>query len=410
MSQENTVLVINSPKGTLPNNAPGTNGAEDLMKYARYFEAMAGGMAPGTNQVDVHRGTTDAAPVAASAIITCAAVQSGDTVTVNGQALTATQQNARGTITPTTSGIDVDDTVTINGVAFTAKNLHAKGTVTFSSADAADNITVGATTFVGTTGAVTPGAATYSVDTGDNEAAASFAAQVNAHAVAGALVVATASSAVVTIRALSAGTAGNSIVLTSTDGTDTAVSGSGTLAGGAAQAAREFDISGTNDQCVTSLLGAIQTEYGTQTSALYGVITAWASSSTVVTVRAVAAGTGGNAITLVSSDAQLAVSGSGTLAGGAAIGNNQFDFGGSNAETATSLAYALTNSSTAIVKDHVSGSASGAECTVSARQKGTCGNAITIASSGSRLAITGSLTRLAGGVGGNSTSVRQFKR
>lgn len=133
-----------------------------------------------------------------------------------------------------------DSASTIASAAATAIGKHASGTVTFSSADASDNITIAGTTdagesisvqFVGTTGAVTPGDATYSVDTGNNEAAASFVAQVNAHASAKKLVRASAASAVVTLRAVEHGTLGNSIALTATDGTDTALSGA-TLSGG----------------------------------------------------------------------------------------------------------------------------------------------------------------------------------
>lgn len=133
-----------------------------------------------------------------------------------------------------------ESAATIAGNTATEIGKHASGTVTFSAADAADNITVGATTFVGTAGAVTPGAATYSIDTGNTEAAASFVAQVKAHAVASTKVRATSSSAVATLRAIQGGTAGNSIVLTSTDAVDTAVSGSGTLSGATAD---ETDLS-----------------------------------------------------------------------------------------------------------------------------------------------------------------------
>jgi phage tail sheath gpL-like len=124
-----------------------------------------------------------------------------------------------------------DSASTIAGNIASEVGKHASGTITLSSADAADNVTIGTTTFVGTTGAVTPGDATYSVDTGNTAAAASLKAQINAHAVASQIVRAEVNSAVVTVRAVRGGTAGNSIVLTSTDGTDLAVSGSGTLTG-----------------------------------------------------------------------------------------------------------------------------------------------------------------------------------
>lgn len=122
-----------------------------------------------------------------------------------------------------------DSVTTIASAIATAVGKHATGTVTMASALAADNVVVGATTFVGTSGAVTLGAATYSIDTGNNAAAISLAAQINAHAVASTVVSAVANSAVVTLRALVSGVAGESIVLTSTNGTRLAVTGAGTL-------------------------------------------------------------------------------------------------------------------------------------------------------------------------------------
>lgn len=135
-----------------------------------------------------------------------------------------------------------DSASTIAGAIATAIGKHASQTVTFSAADAADNITIAGTTeggesvsvtFVGTAGAVTPGAATYSIDTGNNEACASFCAQVNAHADASKLVRASNASAVATLRAVQGGTAGNAITLSVTDAVDTLLGGA-TLAGGAA--------------------------------------------------------------------------------------------------------------------------------------------------------------------------------
>lgn len=222
---------------------------------------------------------------------------------------TAGAEHASGTITPTVSGIDVDDTLTIDVVDLTAKQHHATGTITPRAADADDNVVVGATTFVGTVGAVTPGDATYSVDTGDAEAATSLAAQINAHAVASTVVTATVVVDVVHLRAIAAGTDGNAIVLTSTDGTDLAVSGSGTLEGATDPTADEFDISGTDAQCVQSIADAI--EANEDLAALVTVET----SPTAVTVTAIAFGPEGNDIVLESSDAQIAVSGSGTLTG-----------------------------------------------------------------------------------------------
>lgn len=98
-----------------------------------------------------------------------------------------------------------------------------------------DVVTIGATAFTATDGAVTPGAATFDARTSNEATATSLAAQINAHATAGALVEAVAVGAVVEIRAKANTTAGNTIVLTYTDN-DTnvgaTVTGSGTLEDG----------------------------------------------------------------------------------------------------------------------------------------------------------------------------------
>lgn len=80
-----------------------------------------------------------------------------------------------------------------------------------------DTFTVAGVTFTAQSGAATLGEATFRADTGNNETAASIAAQINAHATASALVEATVESAVVTIKAKNAGSAGNDIGLSYTD-------------------------------------------------------------------------------------------------------------------------------------------------------------------------------------------------
>lgn len=191
-------------------------------------------------------------------------VRASGTVTVSGTA------TADGTISLYLGGDLVqvavasgDSASTIASAIATEIGKHASGTITLSAADAADNVTIGATTFVGTAGAVVAGAATYSIDTGDNAAATSLAAQINAHAVASTVVYAVANSNVVTVRAVAGGTAGNSIVLTSTDGVDLAVSGSGTLAGGTA--AEDHAVHASVSGAVVTLhaknVGAVANEY-----------------------------------------------------------------------------------------------------------------------------------------------------
>jgi hypothetical protein len=102
----------------------------------------------------------------------------------------------------------------------------------------ADTITVGATVFVAQSGAVTPGDATFRAATSEAATATSLAAQINAHATAGALVVAVADGEEVLLTAKGNTTAGNSIALAYSDeGTATVgatVSGETLEGGGAA--------------------------------------------------------------------------------------------------------------------------------------------------------------------------------
>lgn len=164
-----------------------------------------------------------------------AAAQAAGSLAVTGPA------TASGTVAIYVGGQRVPVAVTSGDSASTiATNIaaalgeHASGTVTLATAVAGTNVGVGATTFIGTTGAVTPGAATYSVDTSDSTAAGSLASQVTAHPVAGQLVRAVhGSGGLVNITALASGPTGNSIALTTTDTGKAAISAA-TLTGGSA--------------------------------------------------------------------------------------------------------------------------------------------------------------------------------
>lgn len=99
---------------------------------------------------------------------------------------------------------------------------HAKGLITITSyanlvSGTDDSVTVGATVFTAQVGAATPGATTFQAATSNTATATSLAAQINAHATAGALVYATSLLGVVTIRAIAEDTGGNAIVLGYTD-------------------------------------------------------------------------------------------------------------------------------------------------------------------------------------------------
>lgn len=121
---------------------------------------------------------------------------------------------------------------------------HASGRVTITSyanlVDGTDDtVTIGATAFTAQSGAATPGDATFQAATSNALTAISLAAQINAHATASTVVYAEAFGDTVFVRALSGGTAGNSIVFTYQQlgsGIGATVTGSGTLEDGTASA------------------------------------------------------------------------------------------------------------------------------------------------------------------------------
>lgn len=115
---------------------------------------------------------------------------------------------------------------------------HARGYFTITSyanlvSGTDDSVTVGATVFTAQVGAATPGTGTFQAATSNALTAASLAIQINAHATAGALVYAWAVDAVVYIRAIATGTAGNAIALAYTDNdTNVGATKSGTVLSG----------------------------------------------------------------------------------------------------------------------------------------------------------------------------------
>jgi phage tail sheath gpL-like len=220
--------------------------------------------------------------------------------------------------TATPVAVILNDTLSIAGTALTAKKGRASSTCTVATAIANDTVTINGVVFTGVTGAAVLGSPTFSVDTGNTETATSIAAQVNAYAspLLSGLVAARSASAVVTFYAVTPGTAGNAITLTSSSNTTLAVTGAGFLAGGAALTNNQFDFNGTDVTTGQAIAAAILAS----TTAAIQSVTATASSSTgVVTVTAKAPGVAGNAVTFTSSDGgRLAVTGSGFLAAGSA--------------------------------------------------------------------------------------------
>ncbi len=376
---------INVVGPTTDNPIKGNDWRGNLKRLSDVFKALAGGQRVGGYTVKART-----SGVCAAATATMAAVTTG-TVTVNGTTLTATQKNSRATAT--CAAVAAADTITVNGELFTSAKRNASSTAACATVLAGDTVTVGVTIFTGVAGAATLGAATFSVDTGDTATGASLATQINAHAVTSLLVSASSTTGTVTIRALLGGTAGNAIVLSSVGGTVTC-SGSGFLAGGTATTTTSFDaaIAGFNTKVAESLVTAINA------NAVTSLIVIASNALGVVTIRSLIPGTAGDAYTLTSSNGtRLAVTGSGFLAGGAALTNNTFDFSANNTTTAAALAAAINASTTSLVSGHVIATSALAVTTLTAIVPGIAGNAVTLASSdGTTMAVTGS-GRLIGG-------------
>ncbi len=285
-------LSVELPSGVDPVAAQLRGKAPRVAAFVALLRAVLGGSRSGRIRI----GTAGA-----SAVVTCAAVQAGDTVTVNGQALTAAQHNATGTLT-----ID-------NGENFTDGDKFTVGPVQFTAKTTPD------TGNTATTGQFAIGAsATLS--------AAAAAAAINAHFALQGLVTAVASGDAFTVRAVTGGTAGNAIVLSEDldqgAGGAFAVSGAGVLVNGAAVANNQFDMAGTNTQTAAALVAAVLAS----TTAAVNTIVYATSAAGAVTVRAKMKGTAGNAITLATSNgSRLAITGGvSRLAGGA---ESSYSFG-----------------------------------------------------------------------------------
>lgn len=215
----------------------------------------------------------------------------------------------------------VGNHVDINTKAMTAAQLHARAVATFTGAPtAAQTFTLGATVFVATAGAVVRGAATFSIDTSDTARAASLAAQINAHPVAGALVAAIAAAGVVSLRAIATGTGGNAIALAETcSNLAITAAGGGALAGaflegGAAASGDQWDYGDTDTQAAAALAACINRS---TTALVTGVVEATAAAG-VVTIRSATKGLVGNCIAVVKTGSPITLAGitSGLMTGG----------------------------------------------------------------------------------------------
>lgn len=127
----------------------------------------------------------------------------------------------------------------------------ADGTITVTSyanlvSDTDDSVTIEGVTLTAQAGAATPGTNTFQAATSNEATAASLAAQINAHPDLEDLVIATVVGAVVTVKAVDSGWAGNDIDVSYTDndtnvGITLAGLSGGKLSGGAGLFAGSFD-------------------------------------------------------------------------------------------------------------------------------------------------------------------------
>jgi hypothetical protein len=381
-----TTVTVTTPSGVNPFSHNTTRTKRNMVReFRQLLKALIAGAIG--NRLYV-RPTLLVGTAPAQAVVTCASVAGADTVTINGQALTATQHYATNTITCTQSGIDVDDTVTFNfggsDVIFTAK--------------ATEDTSAGQ----------------FAQITSDDAVATSLAACINANATCAAVLLASVASNVVTVRSLTTGTGPNAWTLVSSDA-QLAI-GAGTFTNGAAIGNNEFDFVRSDTLDAASLAYAIN------------------NSTTNIVSKHVAAGTRKATITLSSTAAGstctidgvklTAVANAGTV-----VSPVEFYMGGTDTEDAAALVacinahphlrervFASNSSGVVTIREippeggnAIPVSASGmtasgslteasAACFIVSQVKGHAGNSITIASSsGSTLAIGGSVSRLAGG-------------
>jgi len=222
----------------------------------------------------------------------------------------------------TDGGVVASGTITASTVL---ENTFATGAVTCASALAADTVTANGLLYTAVSGAKANNTE-FSIDTGDDETATDLADSIDNDTRLGTTgdLSATSTSAVVTMTTDVAGTAGNAITLISSNGSRLAVTGSGFLTGGVSADTvtvngllytavagvkadnTQFSTDTGNDETATDLADSISKDIRVGTLNDVRAV----SASAVVTVSSKVPGTGGNSITLVTSDAgTLAISG-----------------------------------------------------------------------------------------------------
>jgi hypothetical protein len=368
---------------------------------------------------------TSATPVAKDASATGtfnASPNNSETATItngaNSETLTASGAPATGTIT-VSSVPNAGDTVTVGSTTYTF-DLAATGTITVSSVpNSGDTVTVGSTTYKfvsslvnandvlivagSTTNTATNLRAAIDANSGQCFSSPCFGTGTGANA----SVTATSATNVVTVTAITPGTTGNTIALSTVSGGRVTVSGSGTLSGGTGNFSNPNEVlimPGSTTNTATNLRAAIDASSGQcSTSPCFGTGTAANASVTatksgsVVTVTDKTYGTGGNSVTFTTaSSGRLTLSpNGGVLSGGINAVNTGTNFGldGTTTLAATNLAAAINRNNTGV---GVTATANGSTVTVTATTAGSAGNSIALADTLSN--FSWSNTTLVGGV------------
>lgn len=261
---------------------PFVSGAKQvsMRKFINYLVSLTtGAFRPYGASIKVR----NAAVSATNAVTFSGAATAADTVTVNGQALTATQKNATGRITFST--IVADNSVTITSGSATA-------------------------TF---TAKLSPsGVSEFALGASDTEAATNLAAKITAHPAMLNIVTATSAAAVVTVRAVTAGTAGNSIGMTRV-GSPITLNDGATLVNGAAATNNAWDPGNTAATAGEAFKDAVNLS---TTGKVSNLVVATHDGAGIVTLTALP-GYAGNMFTLAKSGSNIAITGAAFTGGSA---------------------------------------------------------------------------------------------
>ncbi len=335
---QNHLIAVTAPKGVIPDLS---QPRQDLVKLSDFFAAMALGNGSVDSQIDVFRGTTDAAAAQSYAILALASCAALTAVKINGVTFTALSTGTPNTASPfqqfVISGGDAADATslaaainacTAAGVAGVVQACNLSCDVTLATVVAGDFLMIDGVKLSATQMA-TDRNDTFTMSGTDTADAAALVVTINNHPRLRRKVLATSSSGVVTLRQKT-GTTGLTISSSST--TIALPQAQGTIDFTTPIAGTTVIIAGHTFTGVTGATGtALPTKFSVDTSdtaagddlviqiaantSLASVVTATAAIG-VVTIKAkTTAGTAGNGIPLVGT-ATVAVADVALLEGG----------------------------------------------------------------------------------------------